>query len=110
MISRTSKAQLMALCPGHDSQDGALTEALWALWAVKVLDAEHAARVKAHGVHCSQSDAPYVIALGSGKFTMIWWGSSEYSIGDYTTRDAARIAAAKALVARHPELSPAVWP
>jgi len=39
MISRTSKAQLMALCPGHDTQDGALTEALKALWAVRVLDA-----------------------------------------------------------------------
>jgi hypothetical protein len=38
MITRQSKERLIALCPGHDTQRGALDEALLALWAVRVLD------------------------------------------------------------------------
>jgi len=38
MITRENKKRLMALCPGHDTERGAMTEALCALWAVRVLD------------------------------------------------------------------------
>lgn len=38
MITRENKQRLMALCPGHDAEAPAMTEAFLALWAVRVLD------------------------------------------------------------------------
>ena len=38
MITRENKLRLEALCPGHDTERGAMDEAFIALWAVRVLD------------------------------------------------------------------------
>ncbi len=39
MITRENKTRLIALCPGHTTERGAMDEALLALWAIQVLDA-----------------------------------------------------------------------
>lgn len=103
MISRTSKAQLVALCPGHDTQDGALSEALEALWAVRVLDNYS----EKYGV-----STPAPIRTNDPKVTscFVVWSMNMRAGHIYgATQDAARIAVAKVLVADDWTLSPKGW-
>jgi hypothetical protein len=68
----------------------------WARWSLRVLDAHGRALVAKHGAYHSGCD-PSVLQLSNGGFTVSWWGSAAYSVGEHRTEDAARIAAAKAL-------------
>lgn len=73
-----------------------------ALWAVRVLDRKHARlRAERGSIY---TDGPHVVALSSGRFVVIFWGSAQYKLDSRATEDAARIEAAEALVAEDPTL------
>lgn len=78
----------------------ATADALLALlrrdWAVRVLDRHGRALVAKHGAYHSGVD-PAVLQLSTGSFTVSWWGSAAYRVGEHRSEDAARMAAADAI-------------
>ena len=105
---------------GNSAQRATLAEAFWSLWATRVLDAKHGQLLRKYGDTSCMSDAPRIVKMWSGKkvgtdrFTVTWWGSNwdrvGCCVGYHETPDLARIAAAVALVANDPALSPKGWP
>jgi hypothetical protein len=71
-------------------------EALCALWAVMVLDALGRVLVAKHGPYHNGCD-PSVLQLSNGTFTVSWWGSADYRVGEHRSEGAARLAAAEAV-------------
>jgi hypothetical protein len=110
MITRQSKERVMALCPDHDTQHGALDEALYALWAVRVLD--NWARKHGH-----TTPSPVLWDAGSDTRNAVYriWIPGYELTPDMgfirrpfqgRSEDGARIVAAENLVVEDPTINP----
>jgi len=110
MITRENKSRLEALCPGHDTERGAMDDALIALWAVRVLDNW----ARKHG-HTAPAPLLWTAATETREavFRVFVPG---YALTDKTgfarrpfpgrSEDAARIAAADSLVIEDSTIDP----